>query len=325
MGTENVAYGASSFPDVQRVAVGAGLKTDFALLLPPTGRIAAYVRHTAVNGDPQEIEQRRFTTLASALKQCRPGQGDVVAILPGHTENVVDANMLTNLVDGTTIVGMGSPRQDNAPTFRWTTTSSKWLISKKNVTIQNLRLRLEGANNVVKAIEILGVGTTLAANTIEVASAATFKAAIAIEVGTGAHDTTIQGNAFYGTATHSLTHGINVVGAAPPQRLRVTDNEMQFSSGVANGCINVGVAALQLLIARNIIYNTMTGSTAAINLGAVASDGIVANNYVGILTNGVASATGIVTGATSLVKCFQNFCADEPRASGVLSPVAVAT
>ena len=43
MGTDNVAYGSSSFPDVQRVAVGAGMKTDFALLLPPTARIAAYV------------------------------------------------------------------------------------------------------------------------------------------------------------------------------------------------------------------------------------------------------------------------------------------
>lgn len=325
MGTDNVAYGASSFPDVQQVAVGAGLKTDFALLLPPTGRIAAYVRHVPVNGDPQEIEQRRFKTLADALKQCRPGAGDVIAILPGHLENVVDANMLNNLVDGTTIVGMGSPRQDNAPTFRWTAAAAKWVISKKNVTIQNLRLRLEGFNGVVKAIEILGVGTTLAANSIEVASAATAKATIAIEVGTGAHDTTIQGNVIYGTATHNVTNGILVLGAAPPARLRITDNEMLFSATAANGLINVTVAALQLFIARNILYNTMTASTSALTLGAAASDGIIANNYIGILTNGVAAATGILTGATSLVKCFQNFCSDEPRASGVLSPAGAAT
>lgn len=325
MGTDNVAYGSSSFPDVQRVAVGAGIKTDFALLLPPTSRIAAYVRNVPVNGDPQEIEQRRFTTLAAALKQCRPGAGDVVAVLPGHTENVVDATMFNNVADGTHIVGLGSGRQDNAPTFRWTTTSSRWLLSKKNVTIQGLKLRLEGANGVVKAIEITGTGNTLSGNTIEVASAATSKATIAVEVGTGAHDTTIQGNYFYGTATHNVTNGILVLGAAPPARLRITDNEMIFSATAANGCINVTVAALQLFIARNIVYNTMTASTAAIVLGAGASDGIIANNYVGILTNGVASATGIITGATSLVKCFQNLCADEPRASGVLSPPGAAT
>jgi hypothetical protein len=324
MGTENVAYGSASFPDVPSVAVGAGFKTNLALMLP-TGRIAAYVRATPVNGDPPEIEQRRYKTLADALKQCRPGAGDIVAVLPGHTENVVDATMLNNLVDGTVILGLGSTRQDNAPTFRWTAAAAKWLISKKNVTIQGLRLRLEGFNGVVKAIEITGIGNTLSGNTIEVASAAALKATIAIEVGTGAHDTSIVGNYIFGTATHNVTDGINVVGAAPPARLRITDNEMLFSATAANGLIHVRAAALQLLISRNILYNTMTASTSAITLDAVAADGIIASNMIGILTNGVAAATGILTGATALVKCFLNLCADEPRASGVLSPAAVAT
>jgi hypothetical protein len=233
--------------------------------------------------------------------------------------------MLANLVDGTTILGLGSTRQDSAPTFRWTAAAAKWLINKKNVTIQGLKLRLEGFSGVVKAIEILGAGTTLAANTIEVASGATSKAVIAIEVGTNAHDVTIQGNLFYGSATHNVTNGILITGTPPPQRLRITDNEMLFSAAAANGCINVSVAALGFVIARNIVYNTMTASTAAINVGAGVSDGIIANNMIGILANGVASATGIVPGASSLVKCFNNLVCDEPRASAVLSPVAVLT
>jgi hypothetical protein len=324
MGTENVAYGSASFPDVPYAHVGAGLKTSLALMLPPTGRIAAYVRNVPVNGDPPEIEQRRYKTLADALKQCRPGAGDIVIVLPGHLENVVDANMLANLVDGTTILGLGSTRQDSAPTFRWTTTASKWLISKKNCTIQGLKLRLEGAV-VVKAIEITGVGNELVGNAIEVASGAALKATIAIEVGTGAHDTTIIGNYIYGTATHNVTDGINVLGAAPPQRLRISDNEMLFSATVANGLIHIRAACLQAQILRNVLYNTMTASSAAIAVDSVAADGIIANNFIAILANGVAAATGITLGAAALFKCFQNLVADEPRASGVLSPAAVAT
>lgn len=326
MATDNFAYGFSSFPDMPRVNLGAGVKSEFALMLPPQGRLACYLRSTGPSdGDPPEVQTRIVKTLAAALKLCRSGKGDTVIVLPGHSESVVDATMLTNLVDGTRIIGMASPRQDDAPVFRWTATGSSWAITKKNILIQGLKLRLEGANGVVKAINITGASVTLQGNAIEVASGAALKATIAIEVGSGAADCSISGNYIYGTATHNVTDGIKVVGATVPSRLRIIQNEMQFSATAANGLIDITVAALQVSILNNILYNTMTASTATIANGAVASDGVIAGNCSAILADGVASATGIVLGATSLIKCFQNFTSDEPRKSGVLSPSVVAT
>jgi hypothetical protein len=323
MATDNFAYGFTSFPDMPRVNLGAGVKTDFALMLPPQARVAAYVRSTGPqNGDPPEIGTRILRTLAAGLKQCRAGMGDVVVVLPGHTENVTDATMLTNLVAGTRIIGLGSPRQDDAPVFRWTATAAQWAIAAKNVLISGLKLRLEGANGVVKAINITAPGVTLQGNVIEVASGATAKATIAVEVGSAALDCTIQGNYFYGTATHNVTDGIKVVGATVPSRLRIIGNEMQFSATAANGLIHVTVAALQLSFLNNILYNTHTSSSATIAVDNVAADGVFAGNCSGVMNNGTVTAQGIVFAGTATVKCFQNFTTDEPRVSGTLTPVA---
>lgn len=326
MSTENFVYGFSSYPDIGRMNLGAGQRSDFGMMLPPQVRVACYLRSTGpVDGDPPEIATRIVKTLAAALKQCRAGRGDVIIVLPGHSESVTDATMLDNLVNGTRIIGMGDPRQDDAPVFRWTATASQWVVDNKNVVIQGLKLRCEGANGVVKAINITGSGVTLQGCAIEVASGATNKATIAIEVGSGATDCTIRGNYIYGTATHNVTDGIKVVGATVPSRLRIVGNEMQFSATAANGNIHVTVAALQLSIVNNLLYNTHTSSTACIAIDNVAADGIIANNMMGTLNDGVGTAQGLTFGAAALVKCFQNFSCDEPKKSGVLTPTVVAT
>jgi hypothetical protein len=70
------------------------------------------------------------------------------------------------------------------------------------------------------------------------------------------------------------------------------------------------------------MYNTMTASVACINVANVAADGIIAENYFGVLNNGVASSQGVVLGAASTFKVFQSFCSDEPNKSGLLAPIA---
>jgi hypothetical protein len=325
MGTNNYANGNFMFGDLPRVSAGAGVKFPFGTLLPPGGRVV-YLRSTGPqDGDDQSLVKRLFLTLSSALAQCRAGLADTVIVLPGHTENVTDALMLTNLVAGTRIIGVGCPYQDDAPQFRWTATASQWPITAKNVLISNLRLRLEGANGVVKAIVTTASGTSLVGNNIEVASGATAKATIAIEVGSAAHDCIIAANFMHGTETHNVTDLIKVVGGTVPLRLRIIDNTIIASATAANGLIHLTVAALRVNISRNVLYNTHTASTATIAVDNVAADGIIVENYSGILTDGVAASTGIVFAGTATMKCFQNFTSDEPRKSGALSPAAVAT
>lgn len=310
------------FPQPPFAQFPGGIDLGTVMVLP-TGANIIYLR----SGGPQTYDSPSLTgrivqTLSAALSQCRSGLSDTVLVLPGHSESVTDSTMLTNLVNGTKIIGFGTG--SNMPVFRWTATGGAWNITKSDIVIHGLRLRLEGANGITKAINITGADCRVSGCDIEVASGAALKATIAMEIGSGADRTAVIGNVWRGTATHNVTDGIKIV--STPAQVRITDNEMVFSATAANGCIRVSAAATGLKILRNVCYNTMTASTASIRVDAVAADGVIADNYAGILTDGVASATGIdVSAGTSLVKCFQNFTSDEPRRSGALSPAVVAT
>lgn len=318
MGTENNAYGNFMFPS------GAGMKYPWATVLPPTSRVAAYVRSTGpANGDSEEIKRMLYTTLASALTQCRPGYNDIIYVLEGHSESVTDATMLDDIVAGTQIIGVGNPLSSNAPVFRWTATGSQWTLDKADLGFYGLKLRLEGANGVVKAINITAANNTIMGCDIETASGAALKATIAIEVGSAALNCNISENNFRGTATHNSTDGIKVVGATVPSDLKICDNRMIFSATAANGLVHITVAALNMDISRNYMYNTMTSSTACIKVDNVACDVMMCDNRMMTKNDGTVTAQGIVlAGTNSLCGYFENYSCDEKNKSGVLTPVA---
>lgn len=317
-----MSYNGKYGPDVPLIQVGYGLRTPFGLILPPGGRVAAYVRSTgAQDQDDTAIANNLVSTLSAGLARCRAGLGDTVVLLPGHSESVADNAMLTNLVAGTRIIGVGVG--SNMPTFRWTATTSQWVLNKADVYISGLRLRLEGANGVVKALAITGADNIITGCDIETASGATAKATICIEIGAGAHRCVISGNVFRGTATHNATDGVLIAGAVSDAS--VSDNDMQFSATAGNGLVRVSAAALSLRILRNQMANTMTSSTSCITVGAVAATGNISDNRISVLATGAQTAgtTGIdVSAGTSLVRCFQNFICNDPRVSGILGPAA---
>lgn len=304
-------------PPYAPYAAGVDLGT---VQVMPTGTNVIYCRSIGPQSyDPPALTGKIVATLSAALAQCRANLYDTVVCLPGHTESVADNTMLTNLVAGTRIVGVG--RGGNMPVFRWTDTASQWIMNDADVVVSGLRLRMEGANGVVKAIALTGADNRIEGCDIEVASGATAKATIAIEISTGGARAAIVGNRFRGTATHNVTDGVLV--AAVLDGVRICDNEMLFSATAANGLIRVGaVAATSLMIARNIMLNTHTASSACIALGAAAMTGIVAYNAMGVLNDATVTDQGITFGAGALVRCFRNDTCDEPIKSGTLTPAA---
>ncbi len=315
-----MAYGPPYPADMPGYNYGSGFKTPFGItLLPPGSRVAACVRSTGAQaGDDPFTVSNLVPTLAAGLARVRSGLGDTVLVLPGHSESVTDATMLTNLVAGTRIVGFG--RGSAMPVFRWTATASQWAIAVADVVVQGLRLRLEGANGVVKAINVTAADCGFYQNDIEVASGASNKATIALEVGTGATRFEAIANVVRGTATHNVTDGIKVVAAV--DGVRIQDNEMVFSATAANGLMNFTAAATGVKVLRNYLYNTHTSSSSCITMANVAVDGVVAENAVAVNAGGsiTSNTTGINTGAAVLAKFFDNLVADSPRASGLLMP-----
>lgn len=312
--------GGHLFPQLPFNALTAGVDLGGVVVLPPGGNVI-YVRSTIPDDfDPPGLNQRTATTLAGALASCRASRGDTIVVLPGHSESVTDANMLANLAAGTKIIGMGWGA--SMPTFRWTATGSSWAVNKNDILIKGLRLRLEGANGVVKAINITGADCMFVNNDVEVASGATAKATIAMEIGSGAIRCGIIGNRFRGTETHNVTDGIKVVGATTPDDLLIAHNRMMFSATAANGLIHITVAAKRVDINRNVLYNTHTASTACIAVDAVAADGVFELNSYGTVNNGTVTSQGATFGAGALIRSFECYSNDEPVKSGVLTPAA---
>lgn len=318
MGTEaNLVGSGLDFPSVLG---GYGLRTPFGITLPPGGQVAAFVRSSgAQSQDDPIIAGKLVPTLAAALAYCRAGMGDTVIVLPGHSESVIDATMLTNLVAGTNIIGVG--RGSNQPVFRFTTTTAQWVLNKADVMVTGIFFRTEGANGVVLPFSISGADNVFVGNRVQVASGAALKATTVMSLVTGADRARILGNTFYGTATHNVTDGIKIVNAL--DLVQIEGNRMLFSATAANGLIHVAGAATNLQIINNMMRNSMTNATACVAFDNVASDGICADCYAGQIVSGTSTAEGIVfAGTNCLVSSFQNFSVDEATKSGLLTPVA---
>lgn len=316
------ANGTVQNPALPFYGGGAGLQTFFGTWIPPLSRVM-FVRATGgTDQDGAEIRRRVVPTLAQGLAACRAGFQDTVFVLPGHTENVVDATMLTNLTASTRIIGVGWG--STRPSFRWTATGSQWAISANDVQISGLLLRAEGANGVVKAIAVTGNDVAITDCDIEASSGAANLATILLEVGTGAVGGTrfsFQRNRVRGVAAGVCTNGILISAAAP--NIEISYNHLAFAAVSATGLINVNAAALDGRIMANTMANVTAASITAISFGAQASSGIMADCRIRVQSTGAQTpgTTGITTGATTLYSFDQNFITNDPRTNGViLSP-----
>lgn len=295
------------------------VRTPFAVLIPPGARVAAYVR----SGGFQEHDPFRpsdvVTTLAAALPRVRSGMGDVIVVLPGHTESVADATMLDNLRAGTKIVGLGQGSLQ--PTFNFTATGSRWTVDQADVLIAGLRLNVDGANGVANAIDVTAAGFVMAGCVVRVASGAALKATIAMSL--SAANATVTGCKFFGSTGHNVTDGILIDTAV--DQIEISDCDMRFSATAANGCIRVTAAATGLLFRDLVLYNTHTSSTATLALGDVACDGIAVRVKSGTKNNDGAKTTqGITWGTAALVQAHDCTCSDARADSAVTSPAAAA-
>lgn len=313
---------AQQVPQMSLVSGKTAFRTEFgSFMLPPCAKVVAYVRATPISQAPPEVEQLRVTTLTAALARCRSGVGDVIVVLPGHTENV-SATHLSGLVAGTRIIGAAGPGAA-PPTFTWNAAGSTWAINVANVHIEGLRLNLGGADSVTKAINITGSDCSLVGNDIIHATSNVLDTAISIEVGTGADRCTISGNQMRGAAAGTTVDGIKVVAAVA--NFRLLDNEMFFAATAATGQVQFTAAATDILIARNTMSNTVASSAACISIAtATAVTGIIKDNDWAVLNTGTATSgtVGIAFpgSPSTTVACFRNLVVNDPRTSGVLKP-----
>jgi len=301
---------------------GVGIMTPWGLLLSPQARIAAIVSSGGVQDyDPMELQDKMVPTLADGLKRARSGMGDIVLVRGNHAESVSAAGGLTNLVPGTKIIGLQDPTTGLGPTFTWTDDVT-WAVDDANVAFQGLDFQMNGADDITTGITVTAINCHILDCNFNTGTGASLDCDIAVSASAAADGLVFARNK--SRQSGGTTSNVLAIGATDDVLVR--DNDLQIIGAAAgDGVIAVTGAATNLRILRNLLCQYHASSTTAILLSDAASTGVIADNDCAILDNGVAAATGVNLGASSLVRCFRNECCDEPIKSGVLSPVVCAS
>lgn len=300
-----------------------GQRTMYGTWLPPGARLAAYVGPQSSLTDSYSTNGLLVSTLAAGLARCRAGKGDVVVVLPGHTETVSTTTMLDNLVSGTQILGAAPFGSTLMPTFTFsgTTNTSTWTVDDADVTMAGLKLACSGADSIDTPLVVTGASFSFINNYVDTGTGASNDCDVAITVGTGATNCTIAGNVMI--TTGGANTNIILVSGTGVNGLRILDNFIHGSCS-SNALINLTGTAVGFQIGRNILHNVGATAPTGIAHADTALVGIIHDNRLAFTTDitvltGAISAAGV---ATASVRSINNFGCDEDSLGGVLTPTA---
>ncbi len=246
--------------------------------------------NTAIEGQENTARgksiERPFKTLAYASTQCVAGNGDVVYLLPGHTEALTAAAAITLSKAGVRVIGLGQGAA--RPTLTWSTsTAAQMVISGEGVSIENCILDFTGIDAIVAAISVTGANVSIRNNTI-ITNSATAGCVLGVLTAATATGFDFSGNKCLGPATNSGTTTTAVVQHEVGVDYTINDN---FFTGKMTQAILNATTILGGEIARNSMH-IYTG-TAGITLAA-ASTPFVHDNRIS-----VASGTAPIAGAAA--------------------------
>jgi hypothetical protein len=275
------------------------------VVLAPGARIAAFVHKTGsaafANLDPIIEARGLYTTLNAALGQARASAGDVVFVLPGHTENISVADQMSALLAGTRIVGGGHGTL--RPTFTWSAAASTFLLDVANVTIENCILEMAGdpaltdALTVTAPITISAAGCALKSCRVRVSVDADQLCTIAVTTTAGADDLTIEDCLFFGSTLGEVTTILDLIGC---DRLVMRRNMFKgATSSVTVGVVRFATtASTDIILEDNTYINKKAVSEAAVT-GLANVSGVSRNEHFAYLVTstltGWFTSTGIMT------------------------------
>lgn len=120
----------------------------------PTGN-ELYCHTDGTTTGPGFTPENAYSTLITAMGGATASNGDVVYVLPGHTESVVGAAGMTFSKAGVRYQGLGIGR--NRPTITFSTdTAAQIIVSGANITFSNMVFDFTGIDAIVAAISVTG-------------------------------------------------------------------------------------------------------------------------------------------------------------------------
>lgn len=256
--------------------------------------------------------RRPFATIDAAVGKCTANRGDIIMVMPGHSETISSATSLVLDVAGVAVIGLGTGT--DRPDLNFTATAGSVEMDAANCTLYNLTLTAD-----VSAV-VVGVNVDAAGCTIDNcefnfnATGDDFLTMVDIDAVADATVTNCRFIAEAGTAGCAEAIRLDTATDAV-----VANNTFigEFSDGAI---IGEGAASVRILIADNYIYNSDTAGGEGIDLN-VACTGLIANNRLGSLFP-TAPETTFDPGSCL---CLENYCANAIDEAGTLVPATVST
>ena len=252
-----------------------------------------------------------FKTINYAISQCTANNGDVIYVLPGHTESLTATATITANKAGVTIKGLGYGT--NRGIISYGATSSIVTVSAANVTFSNLQFQC-AIDSVVTGISVQAAGCRIL-NCDFTSPTSTNDMLIWVLTTTAGTDLTVARCRF--RQNHAgPTECIRLNGA---DRTQIMNNFITGSYSTA--AINsITTASAEVLISNNRITNSITDGK-WIAMVAASTGGIEYNSGQTVSTAGITDANIIVAANCQLT---QNYCSDQVGETGKLVGVVSA-
>ena len=116
---------------------GGSGRTFFVLKTSATNYTQFVEEHPPYkSGDGVVTTPAVYNTIDDAIGACTANQGDIIFVMPGHTETVTNGSIAADIA-GVTIIGLGTG--STKPTLTFSATNSKVNVTAANVTFKNFR------------------------------------------------------------------------------------------------------------------------------------------------------------------------------------------
>lgn len=234
-------------------------------------------------GDPDTP----FASLAYAFSSdtVTADKGDVVYLMPGHTETVIAAGTITADIAGVRVVGLG---QGNVrPVISFTTiNTASLLVSADDLTLENIIFDMTGVDALANPLHIQAAGCTIRKCEFELADSSG-QATSGIVTTASANDLVIEDCYFFGSGDAGTACAIDLVGgdSIVIRRNRIVGAYTTTIGGIRSAT----TATTNLTVEDNVIDNRTANSTKAFIAHANTTGAIRGNSFH--ILSGIAPVT----------------------------------
>ncbi len=262
------------------------------------------------NGNPGTYRQP-FATIDYAVGKCTASRGDIIVVMPGHSEDIAAATSLVVDVIGVAIIGLGSGAL--RPDLNFSATGGIVTVSAADVTFYNLTLTAD--------VSAVVVGVNVDANGFTMDNCEWNFNATGDDFLKGLDVDTVSDFVFTNNKVYSeeIAGGTSAIRLDTVTQYTIANNHFSgfWTTGVIFGETGASSGAL---IDNNLLYNADTAGGECIEINT-ADTGLCTRNLMGTLLD-ASPDQGLDPGS---LLCNLNYVVNNINESGILNPPALST